>query len=210
MTALIAWGALALQLGLTLRSVVAGGRSIAMGIVIYLGYFTILTNILVAVALTAPLVAPASSLGRFFTRPVAATGVAMPIAVVCVVYHLLLREIWDPEGWQLVADLALHYVVPVLFVASWWLAVRKDGLGWADLPKWMLYPAGYLAYMLLRGAAIGHYPYPFLDARMLGLIRTLGNAALLLLGFAGAGVLFLTAARLGRTSAAVRGAPDPQ
>lgn len=200
--AVVTWGAVTLQLGLSLRLAAANGQSVAMGIATYLGFFTILTNILVAATLSVALVAPASPLGRFFARPVVAGGVLVPIVVVAIVYHVLLRDLWDPQGWQLVADVLLHYVVPALFVVYWWLAVPKEGLSWADVPKWMLYPAAYLVYLLLRGAILGHYPYPFLDVAELGLTRSLGNALLVLAGFVGVSVVVVT---VGRRLSAARG-----
>jgi hypothetical protein len=60
----VAWFGVLLQLYLSLKSSVANGKTIAEGLIIYFGYFTILTNILVALVLTLPLVAPASSAGR--------------------------------------------------------------------------------------------------------------------------------------------------
>lgn len=49
--AAFAWLGVLLQLYLSLRLAAANGKSIAGGILVFLGYFTILTNILVCVAL---------------------------------------------------------------------------------------------------------------------------------------------------------------
>lgn len=181
--ALIGWGALILQLYLLLRLTVAEGRGLSGGIVAYLGFFTILTNILAALALSAPLVVPDSSLGRFFSRPGVNTAVAAAMALVGVAYSLLLRHTWNPQGWQLVADEALHDVMPVLFLIYWWFAVPKRAVRWTDIPRWCVYPVGYLLYVLVRGALIGRYPYPFIDVGGLGYGRVLVNAVGLLLGF---------------------------
>lgn len=62
--ALIGWGALILQLYLLLRVTIVDGRGVSGGIVAYLGFFTILTNILAAVTLSTPLGVPDLSLGR--------------------------------------------------------------------------------------------------------------------------------------------------
>jgi hypothetical protein len=64
-----------LQLFITLHSNMENGRGVAAGIVNFLGYFTILTNLLVCAVLTMPLVAPASAAGRFLARSDPATGV---------------------------------------------------------------------------------------------------------------------------------------
>jgi hypothetical protein len=52
---------------------------------------------------------------------------------------------------------------------------------------WSLYPLGYLLYALVRGAAEGRYPYPFIKVVEIGWPQTLLNSALIALGFVIAG-----------------------
>ena len=72
--ALVAWFGVLLQLVLSLQLAVTNGKSALDGLVIYLGYFTVLTNLLVAVSLSWPLLSPrsapgAGSSGRAWPRP---------------------------------------------------------------------------------------------------------------------------------------------
>ena len=203
--ALVAWGAVLLQLVLSLQLAVANGKGVVGGLLIYFGFFTVLTNILVALALSAPFARPASALGRFFARPGVATTVAAAITVVGVAYFFLLRNVWDPQGWQLVADVALHYVTPVLFLVYWWLAVPKGTIDWAGIPKWMLYPVGYLVYALIRGALTGLYPYAFIDVSVLGYGAAIANAMGVLLGFVGVAAALVAVARLKTRASPVTG-----
>ena len=64
----------------------------------------------------------------------------MSIAVVGLAYSILLRHLWHPEGWQFVADELLHDVMPLLFLAYWWLCVPKGTLRLKHLPLWLIYP----------------------------------------------------------------------
>jgi hypothetical protein len=41
-------------------------------------------------------------------------------------------------------------------------------LGVRDLVQFLVFPAAYLAYSLLRGAQAGWYPYPFLNPTRVG------------------------------------------
>ncbi len=193
--AFVAWSAVLLQFVLSLQLAVANGKGVVGGIVIFFGYFTILTNILVALALSAPLIAPNSALGRFFGRPGVATMVAAAITVVCLAYFFLLRNVWDPEGWQFVADAALHYVTPALFLLYWWFAVPKDELRWVDLPKWTVYPVAYLVYALVRGALTGLYPYHFIDVNVIGYGAALANAVGIMIGFSVVAALLVAVSR---------------
>ena len=115
---IIAWFALLLQLNLSVGMTAASGKPALMGIVIYLGYFTVLTNLFVALALLLPLVAPDSGIGRFAARPTVQGCAVNSILLVGIGYHLLLRHVWNPQGMQWIADMLLHYVMPILFLSA--------------------------------------------------------------------------------------------
>lgn len=149
----------------------------------YFSFFTILTNLLVALGLTFSLVAPHSRLGRFVSRPVAASGTAVYIAIVGVTYSVLLRHLWNPQGAQKIADILLHDLVPVMYVGYWLVLVPRGALRWKDTLAWLLYPVAYFCYSLIRGAVTGWYPYPFIDAGKLGYSHVLANAAVLVCAF---------------------------
>lgn len=167
--AAIGWTALAIQLPLSLAASHAAGRSTAGALVLFFSYFTILTNILVAVVMTG------LALGRRMSHSLAGAA-TLNIIVVGLVYSAVLRAIWNPEGWQKVADHLLHDVVPVAAVLVWLAFVPKGRLSFRNLPVWLLYPLAFLGWSLARGSLDGWYPYPFLDAGRLGLAVVLRNA----------------------------------
>ncbi|WP_158880650.1 Pr6Pr family membrane protein [Rhodanobacter sp. L36] len=196
--ALLGWFALALQLWLSIRMTTADGRSVISAVWIYLGFFTVLTNLLVATALSADALGMDDRLGRFFRRPGVTTAIAANIAVVMLTYNTLLRQLWQPQGWNLVADLLLHDVMPAVFLLFWWFAVPKDTLRLRQLGGWLLYPLGYLLYALIRGAVTRWYPYPFLDVNTLGYPSVWLNAAGVALVFIVMALLLLGLAHLQR------------
>lgn len=156
MVAVVAWFALVLQFVL------------APDLVRFLSFFTVTTNLIVAVAMTAVAFTPGSAAGRWFARPAVAGGVTTAIAFVCLGYEILLRHIWNPQGWQRVADTTLHDVVPILAIVFWFAFVPKRTLRWTDAAWWLVYPALYAAYAMFRGALTGEYPYHFLDPATAG------------------------------------------
>lgn len=179
--AAVGWLALAMQLAVSLTMLTADGHSVASAVWRYFGYFTILTNLLVALTMTR--VAQGQWPGGTPPDAPAITGVVLTIAIVCVSYDLLLSgrvPAMGPLWWT--ADRLLHYVVPVLSVAWWTLWVPKRGLGALDPVRWLAYPVGYLVYALVRGAVDGWYPYYFVDVGALGYGPALTNAALLSAG----------------------------
>lgn len=197
LAALMGWFALMAQFYLSVQLGMANGNGVLGGVVAYVSYFTILTNLLAAIALTAGAL-PARTLPlwlTFFRRPGVVTTITASIIVVGSVYFLILHHIWEPQGLQLVADVLLHYVMPPLFLVYWWWGVPKQVLHPVAIPRWMVYPLGYALYALVLGAIRGRYPYPFIDVIALGYPRVLINSAVILAVFA---LLCLSLIWLGR------------
>lgn len=182
--AAVAWFALLLQLDLSIHQSLATGGGVAHGIWMYLAFFTILTNLLVALVLSLPIVAPASRAGRFCARPATLAGAAANIALVSIAYNLLLRDLWHPRGLQLVADALLHDVVPVAVVVLALFGARQPlSAPLAERMRWGLWPIAYFGYAMARGAATGFYAYPFIHVGQLGYFRVLLNAIGIFAGF---------------------------
>jgi hypothetical protein len=191
--ALLGWFALVLQLYLMLVQSPAPER---LGVVItYFSFFTILTNILTASVFTAVAFQPKDGWGKWLCRPSVQAATAVYIAIVGMVYQLLLRQLWNPQGAQWVADVLLHSIVPVGYMLYWLLFAPRAGLSWKDSVAWLVYPGMYLVYTLARGAVSGLYPYPFVDVNMLGYGGVLARAGLLLLVFLGMGLLVVAVGR---------------
>ena len=114
--ACIAWFALGLQLYLMIATAPAGGPTALVRVVNYFSFFTILTNLLVAVVLTISLVTAETAWGRFFASAAARAGTAVYIGIVGATYSLLLRQLWNPQGAGKLADVLLHDAVPLFYV----------------------------------------------------------------------------------------------
>jgi hypothetical protein len=85
-------------------------------VIAYFSFYTILTNLIVAVGLTCSLLLADSRCGSFFSSPVLVSGTALYTAIVGALYSFLLRHLWNPEGSQKLADVLLHDVVPLAYV----------------------------------------------------------------------------------------------
>ncbi|SFY32869.1 hypothetical protein SAMN03159390_05012 [Pseudomonas sp. NFACC49-2] len=185
LAALLGWLGLSIQLYLILLGRWSLGASLLGGLVNFFSFFTVLTNTLVAVVLTWEVTPRESAVRRWFLLPSVSSGIAVSIALVSLAYNLLLRHLWQPEGWQFVADELLHDVMPLLYVAYWWLCVPKGTLRLRHIGLWIAYPLVYFAYVLLRGNLLAAYPYPFIDVSNLGYPQVFLNAGGILAGFVG-------------------------
>jgi hypothetical protein len=201
-TAAVAVVALLLQLVL----IVNGGRvldeqelpGLGVRLARFVAYFTIQSNILVAVA-TVLLARDPRRDGAGFR--VARLAAVVGITVTGLVHFTLLRPLLDLDGADYVADKLLHMVVPVLAVLGWALFGPRPRVDLRSFWWVLAWPLAWLAQALLVGAATGWYPYPFLDHREDGwdhvLVASVGITVLFLL-------LFALIARIDR-----RAAPPP-
>jgi len=189
--AVIGWFALGLQFYVMLVDPALADWTLAQITAKFLSFFTILTNLLVVLSLTVCLLMPQSGLGKFFTRPTVKSAIAFYIAIVGIVYNLVLRQLWNPEGFQFVADVILHTAIPIMYVVYWFIFVPKGELNWKNPISWLIYPLIYLPYTLIQGALTNQYPYPFLDVSRLGYINVLFNAVMLTAGFFVLGEIFV-------------------
>lgn len=170
----------------------------------FFSFFTIQSNVLAAVALAAAAVVPPAGRGVLFDA--LRSAATLYIAITGVVFALLLsglqEELQTTIPW---VDAIVHQLVPVALVLDWLIDPPRHRLGWAVGLAWLVYPATWFAYTLVRGAAVDWYPYPFVDVERLGYDGVAWRAAILLLAFAVAALAVVGIGRLRR--ARVPGAP---
>jgi hypothetical protein len=194
--AMLSWFTLITQLVLILQN---STHPALQTVITYFSFFTILTNLWVALFFTA-LFFPESGLFRLLNKGGRGTALAVYISIVCLVYQTLLRPVWDPQGLQRIIDELLHSLIPFYFVYYWFSFIDKKNISFSLILPWSVYLLLYILYILTRGAFTGLYPYPFIDVSTLGypaaLLNTLGVIlfyVLLSMGF------IMIAKRLSRT-----------
>ncbi|MBS0430572.1 MAG: Pr6Pr family membrane protein [Proteobacteria bacterium] len=133
----------------------------------FFSFFTNLSNLIAAGVLVAGALrqwAGARASPAFETlRAVAATC----MLVVGVVFVALLRDV-DLGALRPWVNSVLHHVMPVVLVLDWLLWPPRPAVGLRPL-RWVLaWAMLYLVYTMLRGAAVGWYPYPFLNPANVG------------------------------------------
>ena len=187
-------GLLVLQFSLTIPARMGTGASAFASIVFYFSFFTILTNIGVTMTYLASLTHWAW-LG-WFRHHQTRTMFAALICIVMLVYHFVLAGIWQPAGLFKLADIGLHYVAPLLYLVWWALLRRSEPLKLSQISFMMVPALIYIFYVFVRGAVTGLYPYPFIDAGMLGYAATMINTVGLLVATIAIMALFIGIDRL--------------
>lgn len=180
--ALAGWFAVIAQYALMLNnSVIAVGEATLR----FFSYFTILTNIMVAVFFTAALFN-----ASFTKRAGLLSAITVYIIIVGLVYQVALRHIWDPQGLQQWVDELLHSVIP-LGTLLYWSLFEKKGLRYSQIFAWSIYPLIYLLFTLVRGNISGFYPYPFVNVIEIGMQQTLINTLIILALFMALSFVFI-------------------
>jgi hypothetical protein len=100
-----------------------------------------------------------------------------------LVYNLVLRSQWNPQGLQLLADNLLHSITPLFALLYWIVYVPAKEISWKQTPAWMLYPFFYLIYIMIRGSFSNFYPYFFIDVSKLGYTKAFTNAVYVTVAF---------------------------
>src|SRR4051794_2353128 len=166
--AVCAWLGVILQFVTIVPDWLQQGKAMSDSLIQFFSYFTILTNLMVAVTSSAALLLPHSRFGSFCAKPLTITAVALYIIVVGLVYNLVLRPLYHPQGWGRVADEIVHSAVPLLYVIYWLSFAAKGAVQWKNAISWLIYPLLYLIYTFLHGLVSHYYPYPFMDVKVIG------------------------------------------
>ena len=188
--------ALILQFYLTANLVVAQGGHLVTAMLVFLDFFTILTNILVLAALAAPWIVPESRLAVFFRRPVVLGAIASLHRHGGYRLHLAVAGF---SGFRRATTLgrcptSRHQSRPVRNL----LAVPcPEGMATLAPPVlWLGYPLSYVVYAMLRSTVTNRYPYPFIDVAALGYARVFNNVIMLSCGFLIVGLVFIAMDRI--------------
>jgi hypothetical protein len=176
LVAIICWAGLAIQFSASY----ANHPDVLVTMWILARFFTVLTNLLLAVTMTWVAIG-----GR--PSPNVLGGLTLAILLVGIIYWTLLQGLHVLTGPHAVADFLLHKVSPVAMALWWLLFAPRAKLRWNAPLVWLLYPLAYLAYVLGRGAVDRTYPYPFLDVGKIGWVQTVLNIGGIALGFILAG-----------------------
>ena len=191
-TSALVTGGLVLQLVLAVRNEHGLFESHVGRLINTLAFFTVDSNILVAV--TTGLLAWKLQRPSTLFRVLRVAGL-VGIAITGVVFHLALKDLQELQGKEALADFILHTASPVLCVLGWLLFGPRGQVSKRIVGLSVLFPVIWLGATLVRGALVqdrfgkDYYPYPFLDVVVHGYGTVAVNIVLV-------AVLFLVVAGL--------------
>ena len=152
------------------------GTPMANRVLRVLSFFTIQSNIFSGVT-SAQLARNPNRDGRIWRagRLAALFG----ITVTGIVYGTVLAKVHEPHGWQeTTTNTVFHYVVPIMMVVGWLLFGPRRRIEGRTIARAIVWPLGWLTYILIYGRITKWYPYPFVDVITHGYRRVVVNAVL--------------------------------
>lgn len=157
-------------LSLTAVSVQFFAVTIAKGqsVLNFFCYFTNLSNIMISIVF---IVSAARLISNRKTPSEADTairgGAVVYIAFVGIVFNTILADtdLGDLIPW---VNVIVHMLVPLAGLADWLIWPPRRRLPFRITLWWMIWPAAYSIFSLVRGAIDGFYPYPFYNPNVSG------------------------------------------
>ncbi|MGN6607124.1 MAG: Pr6Pr family membrane protein [Jatrophihabitans sp.] len=158
------------------------GAPVASRFVRFLSFFTVQSNILSGIVSAQLAARPQRDGGVWRAVRLAAL---VGITVTGVVYSTVLARVHEPKGWdQVVSNIFVHYVVPIMMVLGWVLFGPRPRIDLAVICRAAVWPVAWLVYTLIHGEVSKWYPYPFLDVPTHGYGRVTVNIVGVLVVFA--------------------------
>ena len=171
-----------------------------LNLVSYFSYFTIQSNLIAATVLivgAARWRKPHSS-----TFDLVRGGAVVYMSITGIVFTLLLSgtDVDTAIPW---VNTVVHQLMPIVLVVDWLLDPPAGNLTYRQGLLWLIYPLVWIIYILIRGALVGLYPYPFLDPDNggYGSVAVYCVAILFLMALVSAATVWLAHAVQGRAAA---------
>ena len=128
------------------------------------------------------------------------------ILLTFLVFNLMLAgaEGRDPQANWRVGSLTFHVVLPILYIADWFLFYERKKCQWYYPIASIAFPLAYAIFLLIQAIILGFdssilipttttpliYPYFFVDIEQLGVPKVLMWIAILAVAFVAIGYLF--------------------
>lgn len=192
-TALLGVAALITQLVLVIRGVNVlvdeTGKVAAtpMRVVRFFSYFTIESNVLVIITAATLALRPDRD-GPVWR--VLRLDALIGISVTGLVYHFVLAADLDLHGITGLTDKIFHYGIPILAVIGWVFFGPRPRVDRVTQLWSGIFPALYIVWVTIFGAATGWYPYPFTDVNTLGYLQVIINGIAVIVLFLVISLLF--------------------
>ena len=179
-------------------------------------HFTNLSNFLCIGVMLASLIQTAKKKEDSYvtTAPVLKFIGMLGILLTFLVFNIMLAgaEGRDPQANWRIGSLCFHVVLPIMYIADWFLFYERKNCKWFYPIASLAFPLAYVVFILIQAAIMGFdtsvlipgtttpliYPYFFVNLETQGVVGVLKWILILLVGFMAMGYLFFGLDKLGK------------
>ena len=179
-------------------------------------HFTNLSNFLCIGVMLASLIQTAKKKEDSYvtTAPVLKFIGMLGILLTFLVFNIMLAgaEGRDPQANWRVGSLCFHVVLPIMYIADWFLFYERKNCKWYYPIASLAFPVAYVVFILIQAVIMGFdtsilipgtttpliYPYFFVNLETQGVGGVLKWILILLVGFMAMGYLFFGLDKLGK------------
>ena len=179
-------------------------------------HFTNLSNFLCIGVMLAGLIQTAKKKEDSYvtTAPVLKFIGMLGILLTFLVFNIMLAgaEGRDPQANWRVGSLCFHVVLPIMYIADWFLFYERKNCKWYYPIASLAFPVAYVVFILIQAVIMGFdtsilipgtttpliYPYFFVNLETQGVGGVLKWILILLVGFMAMGYLFFGLDKLGK------------
>ena len=179
-------------------------------------HFTNLSNFLCIGVMLASLIKTAKKKEDSYvsTAPVLKFIGMLGILLTFLVFNIMLAgaEGRDPQANWRIGSLCFHVVLPIMYIADWFLFYERKNCKWFYPIASLAFPLAYVVFILIQAAIMGFdtsvlipgtttpliYPYFFVNLETQGVGGVLKWILILLVGFMAMGYLFFGLDKLGK------------
>jgi hypothetical protein len=179
-------------------------------------HFTNLSNFLCIGVMLASLIQTAKKKEDSYvtTAPVLKFIGMLGILLTFLVFNIMLAgaEGRDPQANWRIGSLCFHVVLPIMYIADWFLFYERKNCKWYYPIASLAFPVAYVVFILIQAVIMGFdtsilipgtttpliYPYFFVNLETQGVGGVLKWILILLVGFMAMGYLFFGLDKLGK------------
>ena len=118
-------------------------------------------------------------------------GITVYITFTFIVFAIMLSSTYHPTGWNQVANVLSHYMVPIMVILYFFILNEEKTFQYKDILMNMIYPLGYIVFMVVHGMITGDYLYPFFQVNNVGILGLIITIFILVLFFIGLSIMYM-------------------
>lgn len=128
---------------------------------------------------------------KFLNKRGVRGAITLYICVAAAVFWLILNAQWHQVGWDKFETCILHGFTPATFILDWLFFYPKGTYKFKQIPKWEIWPIGYMIFAIVMGKITGYFPYSFFNIDKMSTSQFISSMKYVVLAFIIFGIIIV-------------------